>query len=272
LKRNLIQLLAICTLTIGLANCNDADSGSSSSPQPNAPAQPSPQQAPQNAPEPSPESDETARSSLTPPTPIPAAPQTTGNGTGNATNPTPEIAQNPSPATLETLSCTITMAVVNDPNAPLRVRSTPNANTANNIVGQLENGAFVTVEGEANGWLQISEPMRGWISKKLTDNGCNQKVARVNFPPGSTAFRLTDRIIGSGSHRYQFNATQGQMLAIASESGPLPFIINPDGTALTDASNHLTSWQQVLPANGQYVLQFDSNFRGFSYDVSIELR
>lgn len=166
------------------------------------------------------------------------------------------------------------MAVVNDPDAPLRVRSTPDA-SANNIVGQLDNGTFVTVQGEANGWLQISEPVRGWISKKLTDGGCNQKVVQVTLPSGGASFQMTDRIVGTGSHRYQFSAAQGQTLAISSQQGPLPFAIAPDGTELTNAAantGNITSWQQVLPATGQYVLLLDSNFRGFSYDISVEVR
>jgi Bacterial SH3 domain len=255
-----LQGLTIATLAIGLVNCNSAEGESSGGTA--ATPQPASQESPQTASQPP-----------SPPAsnPVPTAPQTATNPPAS-TQPNP--VQTPQTATLETLSCTLTMAIVNDPDAPLRVRSTPDA-SANNLVGQLDNGTFVTVQGEANGWLQISEPVRGWISKKLTDYGCNQKVVQVNVPSGGASFQITDRIIGTGSHRYQLNATQGQTLAISSQNGPLPYAIAPDGKELTNAAantGNITAWQQVLPATGQYVLLLDSNFRGFSYDISVEVR
>jgi hypothetical protein len=277
--RQLVQCIAIATLAIGLVNCDRVEGGLSGGtattqqqtrqePSQTASSPPSPTPLQPISPNPA------AAPKRTTPTPaataIPAAPSTATNPPVTQPNP----AQNPQTATLETLSCTLTMAIVKDPDAPLRVRSTPDA-SANNLVGQLDNGTFVTVQGEANGWLQISEPVRGWISKKLTDYGCNQKVVQVNLPSSGASFQMTDRIIGTGSHRYQFNATQGQTLAISSQDGPLPYAIAPDGKELTNAAanaGNITSWQQALPATGQYVLLLDSNFRGFSYDISVEVR
>lgn len=177
------------------------------------------------------------------------------------------------PADIETLSCRITMAQVNDPDGPLNVRSQPDA-SANNVVGQLENGTMVTVESEANGWFQITNPIAGWISQNRTDSSCNQKVAQVNFAPGSVSFELRDRILGSGSHRYKFKASPGQSLILTAREGPLPIVLTPDGTELNaeTTSNGASTWTGQLSARGEYTLDFPSNFRGFTYETSVELK
>lgn len=61
--------------------------------------------------------------------------------------------------------------VVSDPQSPLNVRSTPNANLGN-IVGKLDNDTIVTIINEQNGWVQISSPVQGWIYKNRTKTVC----------------------------------------------------------------------------------------------------
>jgi serine/threonine protein kinase len=61
--------------------------------------------------------------------------------------------------------------VVSDPEPPLNVRSAPD-DTLNNVVGTLENDTPLTVITEQKGWLQISSPVQGWISKNRTKNTC----------------------------------------------------------------------------------------------------
>jgi hypothetical protein len=61
--------------------------------------------------------------------------------------------------------------VVFDDNPPLNVRSNP-IEKAGNIVGSLQNGVVVTVIGGKDGWLQISQPIVGWIYENLTRQTC----------------------------------------------------------------------------------------------------
>lgn len=93
--------------------------------------------------------------------------------------------------------------IVFDDKPPLNVRSAP-IEKVGNIVGSLQNGIVVTVIGRRDGWLQISQPVVGWIYEKLTRETCESDgpVAtlsrkRVNDPalaslpndPGSRLYR-----------------------------------------------------------------------------------
>ncbi len=88
-------------------------------------------------------------------------------GSGNVGQPTIYAAsfntENPLPE-----NCSI---IVSDPQAPLNVRSVPNAKLGE-VVGKLNNGATVSLVAEQNGWLQISSPVSGWISKNRTKTVC----------------------------------------------------------------------------------------------------
>lgn len=61
--------------------------------------------------------------------------------------------------------------IVNDPQSPLNVRSSPNIKSE--PVGTLNNGTPVTSVAEKNGWIQISSPIPGWIAKSRTRRICN---------------------------------------------------------------------------------------------------
>ncbi|MCU0552120.1 MAG: SH3 domain-containing protein [Leptolyngbya sp. Prado105] len=61
--------------------------------------------------------------------------------------------------------------IVFDDKPPLNVRANP-IEQAGNIVGSLRNGDVVTVIGGRDGWLQISQPVVGWIYEKLTRQRC----------------------------------------------------------------------------------------------------
>lgn len=179
----------------------------------------------------------------------------------------------PSPGTRTLESCVVRMAVVNDPNPPLNVRSDPST-TANNVVAQLKNGAMVTVVNEANGWLEIAEP-KGWISKQRTQHGCNQKVERVRFGTGGTSATITDQFIGTGSHRYIFTASKGQTMTVTGKTGPFPFVIAPGGKPLvggTPGDEDRTRWTGQLPQSGEYAIELDSNFRGYDYSFTVTVQ
>lgn len=169
--------------------------------------------------------------------------------------------------------CTVRMAIVNDPQPPLNVRSAPST-TADNVVGQIKNGTMVTVVDEQNGWLQIATPMRGWVAKNRTENGCNQKLERISLGDGRGTVPIKDRFIGTGDHRYVINVSQGQTLTITRDRGPFPSLIAPDGTRLVDGpmNEKRESWTGKLTQTGEYTLELESNFRGYRYSFLVEVK
>lgn len=169
-------------------------------------------------------------------------------------------------------SCKVTMAKVADPNPPLNVRSTPNTTSDDNIVGQLKNGTFVTVRGEQEGWFQISTPVKGWISMANTDQGCNEKVEQVSLGAGENSTTITDRFVGAGSHQYRLNLAQDQTLTVTSNRGPLPAIVTPDGKLLSEPQGENKAWTGKLSSTGDYALVLESNYKGYKYSFSVQVK
>jgi hypothetical protein len=193
--------------------------------------------------------------------------------------PTTPIAAAPNSATVtdtvRTLSCQTSSGLVNDPNAPLNVRSEPDTGS-DNVVGSLADGALVSIVGDRGNWWQIDAPEAGWVSKNLIDSTCNEKIARIELPPNTTSVTLSDRFLGTGYHHYQFNARAGQSLTleVLDENSPLPFVLAPDDRDITEglANTNATQWSGQLPETGDYTIVFDSNFRGYTYNVRLDIR
>jgi Bacterial SH3 domain len=164
--------------------------------------------------------------------------------------------------------CEITMAKINDPNPPANVRSQPNADSAS-IVGSLTNGTFITVVNSNDGWLKISTPTKGWVSKTIALSGCNQKEERVKFAKGSTKTTIADEFIGTGSHTYQMYLLKGQTLRLRSQRGPRPTILSPQGRELVATADSDAPWSGQLDQSGDYKIILDSNFKGYKYAFEV---
>ena len=165
------------------------------------------------------------------------------------------------------------MALVNDPNPPLNVRSAPTTE-GDNVVGQVKNDTLLTIADEQNGWLQIKTPLKGWVSKSQTTHGCNQKVERVSLNADGSSVQIADRFIGTGSHRYVLPAKQGQTLTLTHDRGPFPMIIAPDGTVLLghEQDDTRSTWSGQLAQTGDYIVALESNFRGYKYGFSMQMK
>jgi Bacterial SH3 domain len=238
------------TQTAGQASQQNAPNTASPSSNPSNPARPNPD---------SPNPDPTATSSPNPVRPDAANPDAAS----------PDAAGSGADRRVE--SCKVTMAKVEDPNPPSNVRSQPDSK-ANNVVGTVKNGTFVTVEQEQDGWLRISTPLKGWISKTVTLSGCNQKTERVRFASGQTRTEIADRFIGTGSHVYRFELAQGQTLTITGRKGPLPSIAAPNGKFIANMDDDKKSWSGKLSESGEYRIILDSNFKGYQYDFEVEVQ
>lgn len=170
-------------------------------------------------------------------------------------------------------SCRVAMAIVNDPDSPLNVRSAPTTE-ASKVVGQLQNGTMVMVTQEQAGWFQIESPMKGWISKQRTTNGCNQKVERVQFGTNDTSMTIADRFIGAGSHKYLLTVSNGQTMTITRKEGPFPTLITPTGKQLVEGpySESRRTWTEQLSQTGDYGILLESNYKGYPYAFTVEIK
>lgn len=185
------------------------------------------------------------------------------------------VAQKSTPAAITPpkSGCKIVMAIINDPEPPLNVRSSPEVREGN-IIGQLNNNTFVSVVDEQSGWLRITEPVTGWVAKNRTRNSCAQVDRNITFAPTGDIATVKGEIIGGGSHRYRVRGIQGQTLTVRSYGDVFPAIIGPDGQLITGDSyteDNRTEWTGILSVSGIYTLQLDSNFRGFEYEFLVEI-
>jgi hypothetical protein len=201
-----------------------------------------------------------------PQSPAPIPPSTTNT----APLESPESQPSTKPSRKVT-QCVVQMARVNDPNPPLNVRSSPTAQTNNNLIGQLSNGTFVGVTQETDAWFRIATPLQGWVAKSNTAYTCGVKYETVKFGTGKTAAKISERIIGTGTHNYQFELAKGQRLRLVSHDGPLPSILAPDATPLTDLRETRTTWTGILPSSGNYTVSYESNFKGYSYSFTVQV-
>jgi len=203
-------------------------------------------------------------------------PQTTPSPTAAApANPpisSPSSQTNPVVIRPPVENCRISMAVVDDPEPPLNVRSSPEVQDGN-IVGQLDNDTFISVVNEDQGWLQISSPVEGWVAKNRTNSSCANVETPINFLQGGSSAIIRGEIIGGGSHRYTLNAGSGQTLTVESRQQVFPRIVTPDGELLAGDpyTENLTEWTGELPQTGEYTLELDSNFRGYEYEFLVKV-
>jgi len=226
-----------------------------------------------------------ACSPTTPPTE--SETNTTGDATTSETNTPVPVApasvpmSTPPTAESNEETCKKMEAVVSDPNPPTNIRSTPEV-TDNNIVGQLDNGTRLSVKDEQDNWLQVStvgndESLEGWVSKSVSESGCSEKTERITIPSDSNSVTISDRFIGTGSHEYIINATAGQTMIVTSISGPFPFIFSPNDpnrqTMLADQAGSPApiTWTTEISTSGDYILDMESNFRGYEYSFTVEL-
>lgn len=201
------------------------------------------------------------------------APVTTNPGSNLV--PTATSSENPVASNTENLleTCITKIARVADPNPPLNVRSSPTI-TPDNIIDRLENGIWLSVVATKDGWFQISDPLKGWVAKDLTESSCSQKIERVRFAPGSNGGTISDRFIGTGNHQYLIEADRGQTLTVTKIDGIFPMIITPKGELLAGNpyQDDRQSWTGKIPEAGDYRLELISNFRGYHYSFSVQVK
>lgn len=212
----------------------------------------------------------------------PAVTETTESNTPVQVAPATVPMSTPTTAGAAEGTCKTTVAIVSDPNPPTNIRSTPEV-TDNNIVGEVDNGTRLSVKDEQDNWFQVStlggdETLEGWVAKGVTESGCNEKIQKITIPNDSNSVTISDRFIGTGSHEYMITANAGQTITVTASSGPFPFIFAPDDAnrqqelSNQGGSDGPISWTSELSTSGDYVLDMESNFRGYEYSFTVELK
>jgi hypothetical protein len=186
--------------------------------------------------------------------------------------PIPTTPQAPTTVTRDVLSCDITMAKVAVSDPPLAVRLAANTDPATKVVAQLENGTFVTIGTEHRNWFLIQTPAEGWIPKSATEHACNRKVELMTFPKNGGVTTIHDRFVGSGQHLYRMNLQQGQTVTVQGEKGTLPFLLNVRHQPVHAAKPEEAQWSTSIPTTGHYMLEMDSNYKGYAYDFTLQVR
>ena len=212
-----------------------------------------------------------------PPTdsPVTTAPATaTPDPSLNAPPSAPEVAQVSVPViTPDTENCPIRMAVVDDPDGPLNVRSSPEV-TTDNVVSSLENQAFVSIVQEQGTWFEIETPIQGWIAKSRTRYTCARVDKAIALDASNPQARVQGSLIGTGIHQYRVSLSGGETLTVENQNGIFPSVLSPDQQLLNpdwSGTEEITTWSQTLTTPGDYSLFLDSNFRGFDYDFQIRV-
>ena len=70
--------------------------------------------------------------------------------------------------------------IINDPDSPTNVRSKPMIESSS-ILSRLKPFTFINVINNRNGWLEINQPTKGWVSLNLTLASCG-----YNYNTGSS--------------------------------------------------------------------------------------
>ena len=238
---SLIAVLAI----VSLSSCNAAPQSSAILPSPSAPESPEPQ--------------------------VVTLPANAGAVAPAASASPPATSSNsPLVVTPPTTDCAVKMAIVVGPESPLNVRSSPDTQTST-VVGELENNVFVTITEDQDGWFQIDTPLTGWIAKNRTEYSCAVVDEAIDLNSTQNQALIKGKIIGGGTHQYRLLLTAGQTLKIDNELQVFPRVLDPSDQSLNEeiASTEIKRWSTTVAATGEYILQLDSNFRGFSYQFLV---
>ena len=192
-------------------------------------------------------------------------------------------------------NCRIYFFLSNDPEPPLNIRSSPEERE-DNVIATMPNGRYGDILAEKNGWFQISlhglkiPQGKGWIAANRTEYDCNEfREIITSFPyliPGS-------RLVGTGTHAYEFELKKGQVLVIRPEppaNGKLlrdwPTAVGGPGVPRqakgfpnpyaqwwrkTDDTStpEPPEWRWIVTQSGSYTIYFESNYKGFSYGASV---
>jgi len=95
---------------------------------------------------------------------------------------------------------------------------------------------------------------------------------RLNFPAGTYGMTATGKLPANGTHEYLVWANKGQRLKVSVQPGDnaVLAIYHVDGTELLSASAGLSSYNDLLPKAGDYIIRA-VNRTGSSLNISLPI-
>ena len=207
-------------------------------------------------------------------------------------------------------ACPILQAVVDDPEPPLNIRSSPEVRP-DNIIGTLQNGFWLSIQEISGDWFRVPLPNdsknSGWVVRSRTYYDCTFFREEITLPA-----LIEGKILGGGTHKYVFNLTKGQKFSIRAidpyKDYPkdiigIPIVTDALGKPLPsyrriyidkpyfvnsarkvpaaydayyrcfskDGKTCPDDFSWIVEESGQYILSLDSNFKGFNYQIVLGL-
>ena len=115
--------------------------------------------------------------------------------------------------------------------------------------------------------------MNGWIAKNRTDYSCAFVEEIIPLTTEIQTALVQGKIIGTGSHGYTVKLEAGQTLTIDNNQAVMPMVISPEAELLNpDGNPEVSQWLVQAPSTGDYTLQLDSNYKGFSYEFLVTVQ
>jgi uncharacterized protein YgiM (DUF1202 family) len=147
----------------------------------------------------------------------------------------PVSTQFAAPAQMASANC---QTVAADPQPPLNVRSQPQAQSSQSIIGTVKNGTVLTVVSTQAEWLQIAQPVTGWVHQPLTNTHCNQYfVAAQNITP----LHPTVQVMNTAADRFATGELQSALALLQS----IPATDQHHAQAQQAVNQMLAQWQQA---------------------------
>lgn len=129
--------------------------------------------------------------------------------------------------------------VAADPQPPLNVRSQPHATSSQNIIGTVGNGTVLRVIGHQSQWLQVTQPIQGWVYQPLTATNCrsgnHQAIASTDFATPNIS--PSAQVIHRATQQFQAGQMQTALSLLESIAHR-----SPEATSAYNAM--VQQWQQ----------------------------
>lgn len=135
---------------------------------------------------------------------------------------------------------------------------------------------LVVVEGfpDIRYWRERLTPLVTEAIAQQQEESGNAKTERLALKAGDRV-SISGRFTGPGRHRYVLTASEQQTIIITTQAdGVKPTLRTPAGQLLNYTNNPVgqNTWSQVLDLEGDYTLDLDSYYKGYTYGFDVELK
>lgn len=123
-------------------------------------------------------------------------------------------------------------------------------------------------------WRERLTPLVTEAIAQQQEASGNTKTERLALKPGDRV-SVSGRFNGPGRHRYILTVNKQQTITITAQADSMmPTLTTPTGQQLEYKGKLLgeKTWSQALDVEGDYTLDLDSYYNGYSYRFDVELK